>query len=280
MSIDQLKYLIFATTLFSAALIAFAKDIAEKYPKLKWISRLWFRILCAVIIATVPYFANKQIESLKETSDLKKQNEKDSTVKHDAFILDSAHKKEVKDYALESEKQITETMAKYGLKYDSATKEMRKIVSDSAISLPDPEVGICIKNGISLDSIENGKYQIGINICCLVSPARNIQLKIYPALKSSGILYLSSKTGNKSYYTILNYESMGSNTGRTNRIIIANPNWEDFYILITGTYTNLAENKTYKVDGIYTLKRNALNFGVPTEIEYAELKNFYKKNIK
>lgn len=279
LSSDSWGTIIFIVSLISGCFVVFAKDIGEANSKFIWLNSLWFRIPLAVIIVVVPYISNKKIETLKRAETNMNERLKDSANEHKARLLDSAHRKEIKDYGLAEQAQLSETMAKYGLKYDSATKEMRKLVSDSSRSLPDPELSLCVGDGITLDTADRKNSKLTLKLCCRIAPASNIHINIYLAGQRKDINYMIG-TSNKPVVEYPVGNEIGTGASSEFSVHLNTNDFDYIYALIVGTYTNHTGSRTFTLNSIYIYTIYNKNFGQPNSELHLKMADYFKKNIK
>ena len=280
MTIGLLKLIVISVSIISAGFVAFTKEIAEKNQKLKWLNNLYFRVPLSIAIVVVPILTNSKIDSINTDISLKDQKIKDSIIKRDRFILDSIHTVEVKEFALKSEMQIAEVMAKYGLKYDSAKKQIEKLVRDSARSLPDPELYLINDNGIMLDSISNNFLYLKFSLVDLRAPSKNIKLKSYflGELNNRYILYDGSDNDDR---FIPFGESMGTDLITTFCRSLPSNKVSKIYCLLKGEFTNYTENKKYTINQLYMYSIWNKKFGSVATPYYEKIIDVFRaKGIK
>lgn len=265
MDTSTLNIIILIVLLLNGAFIVFSKEIASRYPKIEWINKLGIRIPLAIILIIVPYIANQTKEEINRENAQKEQHRRDS-------VYEAKQQK----YSLEVQYQITEVLAKYGLKYDSARMEIKRLVGNSAKSLPDPELTLAHADGMKLDSISNNTCFFKISISNRMAPASNIKLQTVFITEERGELFLINSPS-KNYYIFPYGESLGTGAVFIFRVNIPLNNANIVYCYLKGSYSNITGDKIYHVSSIYSYEINSQRYGKPLAPFYTKVEKFIKE---
>lgn len=132
------------------------------------------------------------------------------------------------------------SLAKYGLKYDSAQMIIEKLVKDSSkrtiqiIQRSNPKIEI---TSIKVDSIKNGNYFLKILLECSSDAAYNIRLKCYTIYKYKNGNYVFIKG---TFENIFNLGDEAIAGGIITPFVTLHPSLpiRDILIFVKGTYEN------------------------------------------
>jgi hypothetical protein len=217
------------------------------------------------LLIIVPYFANQEIEEINRDNAQKEQH-----------IRDSVYESKQQKYSLEVQYQITEVLAKYGLKYDSARMEIKRLVGKSSKSLPDPELSLSYEDGMKLDSISNNTCYITVSISNSVAPSSNIRIQTIFITEAHGEFNLIDSPF-KDHYVFPYGENIGTGLSYHFQIQIPYNDASVVYCYLKGTYSNINGDKTYKVSSIYSYDINDHKFGKPFAPFHTRVEKFIKE---
>jgi hypothetical protein len=252
--------------------LAFADQIGE-VNALKFFKLVAFKLIVFFIAmflgiwSTIKKDNNSSLEIAKEKSiALKEQSRRDSLNRQ---------------YTNENNRNLlttfTNALAQYGLKYDAANKAILKSVSDSLSSIPDPELILDYSDGIKLDSIKDNICFFRVTLCDRIAPSNNIKLKIYFATeRNDGYHIVIDPLHNNDAFPI--GESLATNSYSYFNVDLRFNNMKNLYCHLIGTYTNLRNTKTYKIDTIFSYDMNSNKFSKPRSPVYESVRDFFKGN--
>lgn len=263
MEVTILNIIILVVAIINGAFIAFSKEIASQYPKLGWINKLAFRIILAVLIIVIPYLSNQKKEEINKENNLREQKARDSL-----------NQEKQLNYSLRVQNQLTNALAKYGLKYDSTKNEIARIVSSK--SSPDPEITLSYDNGMILDSIANNTCYFRIVLSNRKAPSTDIKILTHFVTFENGKYYLI-KNPYKNNFIFPSGESLSTDATFTFRVNIPFNNASIIYCYLGGSYKNVTRNKTYFVNSIYSFEIKEKRFGLPLNPAHEKVENILKE---
>jgi len=219
------------------ALLAFAEDMS-KVKRLGFVNRLWFKLVVVITATVVGTWATITKDNNSEKQGLVQKIEGDSI---NRIVVDSSYRKFVSE--------MTGTLAKYYLMYDSAQGEVARMVRDSVKSITnnysgdDPDLGI---DSVSARIIGNEtEFAITTGSAGAASTAFDVRILFVMDDTLIGRFYVASKDSSEYFFS---YNDVLSKYGQiTNRIFIPSVNIRDLNILIHGTYMNLDRSKRFKI---------------------------------
>ncbi len=192
---DFWQYFILILTGINSTLLAFSKEICERYPKAKFLDKLLFKILAVVAISFLTFFSTNRIESLNETeriavsrASMKEEIKRDSQFQESLKERDYTHERREDSLANSYRQQVDSSYQRSLKASNSALASYNLILVDSLNRVTEK---INIKNeGIPLLRVSPAgvgrpsAYLLGDTVICVrvissVATSYNIELAGY-----------------------------------------------------------------------------------------------------
>lgn len=135
-----LDIVLLITTIISGAILAFSTQIAEKYPKLKWIEKLVFKIPIALLLILITNYCSAEKERLSSEENQISQNKKDSIHQRREDSLAYDFKKQIDSSYNKSIKSSNEALAKYHLVIIDSLHTVASTINSKG--LPTPQLSV------------------------------------------------------------------------------------------------------------------------------------------
>ncbi len=151
-----------ASSLISGGILAFSKQLAEKFPKLKWIDRLGFKLPAAVCLIVLTIIASEQKSKMASEAAQKAKRIADSTAAADINERDIRHEKREDSLSLAYSAKVDSSYTKSIIASNKALGEFNLRLNDSlrrvesrinAKSRNIPQLSLIPKGMDSLDPI-------------------------------------------------------------------------------------------------------------------------------
>ena len=233
-----LTALIIILGILAASLPSFYEVITKVRGKKK-LTKAGQVVLLLISIFTLLQILQAFMVENEKNETIKQQVVKDSIAKRDEFIKDSLHQAFIVNNNKSIVNPFAEGFSKYGLKYDSATKVIEKLVRDSAkreskfYSMGRPILDL---REILLTKLTNDSAEFQVKIACEQSTAYNVNLPLkYGCIDKSSYVY--------NLGTLKEKPAAGDLTaGKVRTIHLKIPrmdNAEIFLFYIKGSYTDI-----------------------------------------
>jgi len=251
---------------------ATSKISDNRKKKLSWLNRKgWVVVICiitSIILSAVQYWINDNDAKDKEFESLQSQRIKDSLT---LVENDIRSEKIIKTFS--------ESLAKYGLKYDSTQKVIEKLVKDSSnvtiVNANEPDFDFCIEDskkepGIKFIRQTSDSYVFLVSFCSLTASSNNINVGLRVAYKN---IYGNTKLipgapleviANNSKLNLNGISSMELN-------VPINEEAEVVYFYLEGTYSNISNSKTIKLQTLRSYDILNMKYTIPYESGYSEI---------
>ena len=147
-----------------------------------------------VVVSIMQYFVNKHESDIKEAENHRSQAVRDSILKHQYDSTLTELKRKFDTTNINTITAFTGTLARYGLRADSANNRIVRIVRDSSKTrvqtLATPILSLCPGMGIVFDKTvySLGRYAVdryAISFCSLDASSTNYDIKCYIILGDS-----------------------------------------------------------------------------------------------
>lgn len=231
--------------------------------------KVFFSVLIITIILYFFQYRQNEIENLdKKNEFLKQKNQSDSLFQ---IKLEESNDKIIKSFA--------EGLAKYGLKYDSATIKIEKLIRDSIrmntiVNKAEPFLSLCKDKPIELKNVSKENYEFFLNICNSDAPSRNIESTIYVVSVDS----INNFSLSKVFELFQSNAQLDGDSRVSQQILVPkNGGYKVSYFLMKGSWTNLTESKEYKIDQIFHYNYLTKSSGGTTALHERQIRAFLKK---
>ena len=212
-------------------------------------------------------------------------NESKNLRKEEALKVEKAKSDSINEVRLqESNKLIINTfaegLAKYALKYDSASRTIEKLIKETKDTLiingGEPFLSLCKDNPIVLTDTIRNSYGFNLNICNSIAPSKKITAKVYVvSVSKNGKLSLS-----KVFDLFQTNAHLAENARVTQQVLVPiSDKLELCYFLIKGHWTNSSEDRTFTIDQIFHYNFETKNSGGITANHERQIREFLKGKI-
>lgn len=212
-------------------------------------------------------------------------NESKNLRKEESLRIEKAKTDSINEIRLqESNKLIINTfaegLAKYALKYDSASRTIEKLIKETKDTLiingSEPFLSLCKDAPITLTDTIGNYYGFNLNICNTIAPSKKLEAKVYVvSVDENGKLSLC-----KVFNLFQTNAQLAENARVTQQVLVPiNGKLMLCYFLLKGHWTNSSENKTFTIDQIFHYNFETRNSGGITANHERQIREFLKDKI-
>lgn len=232
--------------------------------------------LVAVCIQLYSSYCNREYDKIEKSE----EGKKDSLTKIELSKQAIYFAKENKIALDSNEKRIIlnfgEAIGRYKLRYDSATKEIVKIVKDSARIQVIPTVSVCpYQNGFRIDSTTKKYHYLTVTLCVSAATAKDINLRIYGiSLLSNGQLQFHNF--NYIDFQVKSLSPIGV-SHEVGCVIENNDKLTDVMIYIIGNFKT-QKDVVFPLEQLKGMEMKTKLWGTPKPDLYNLIENEFKRN--
>lgn len=183
---------------------------------------------------------------LNEKQEANLQKVKEESIRSHSDSIASARIEKSKDETINA-------LGRYSLKYDSAQKEIERLVRDSSrktvsiIQGPDPEFSFCVADPISPSDTTIDNIFFKINFCSYKAVSRNIKIACFLVTQNLSLTYQFQKI----FFAIPSGFFVNSETGFTFKLSIPKDivhTTKRVYVMMKGSYQNNDMTKIFPIE--------------------------------
>lgn len=207
-------------------------------------------------------------------------NEAKNLRKEKALKIEKRENDSISEIRLqESNKLIINTfaegLAKYALKYDSASRTIEKLIIETkdtiVIDGGEPFLSLCSENPITLSDTIGSNYGFNLNICNSVAPSKNVKAVVYVVSVNVNGTFVLSKVFNL-FQTNAHF---AKDARITQQILVPiDGKLSLCYFLIKGSWSNSSMNKKFSIDQIFHYNFDTKSSGGITDLHERQIRTF------
>lgn len=204
-----------------------------------------------------------------------KNQQKEILMQNQQTIRDSINQKRLDDSNKLIVNSFAEGLAKYSLKYDSATKTIEKLIKNSKTEIAEPFISLCKINPIELPETSDAFYKFNLNVCNSNAPSKNIKADVYVVTVN-----INDKMKYVKYFNLFQSNMQLDKGAKISQQILV-PNIEELqlcYFLVNGSWDNVSGTNSYTIDNIFHYNFENNTSGGITSNHEIQIRKFLKSS--